>query len=522
MPDSIAILALFLVMTLVLHRKSVPYKVRHHLLGDCVALLSALALFSLLLLLTARPLMAAILALLVMLALFAVNKAKIDTLDEPFVFTDILLFMEIFRVPVFYLPFLPWRYIVPTVLVGSIALVGLWNNSPREAFSWLWLVGLAAPLVVAGFFAVVSARTLKFFIHTYFPLEFDPAGDVRKYGSMGAVFLHCVWHWKVRRELGFGIINCTSRPPHTLSWRADVLNKPKTEPGNLPNIFLVQSESFADLRQFSPYIPTDILANYDAISKQGVGGQFAVKYYGANTMRTEFAILTGATTEWLTTDSFNPYLTARHVRTWSLAYLLKEWGYSVVCVHPFYPEFFNRHRVIPNLGFDAFVSLGDFTREDCYGPYVSDRAVANKMISLLNGNKPVFCFVITMENHGPWRHDRFSNMQISDSSNGAIDAHTRRYLVHLEHADRMLGQLADALSQQKRPGVLGWYGDHLPNLPIIPAEAMNPPCLLWSNHAGACAALREEIGGEITSLEPSKFGGHLLALAQYSVPIDRC
>ena len=504
-------------MTLVLHRKSVPYKVRHHLLGDCVALLSALALFTLLLLVTARPLMAVILALLVVLAFFSVNKAKIDTLDEPLVFTDLPLFMEIFRVPVFYLPFLPWRYIVPTVLVGSIALVGLWNNSPREAFSWPWLAGLTAPLAVAGLLSVASAETLKFFFDTYFPLEFDPAEDIRKYGPMGAAFLHCVWHWKVKRQSGFGILNQTSIPPRELFWRADILNKPKAAPDDLPNIFLVQSESFADLRQFSPYIPTDILANYDAISKQGVGGQFALKYHGANTMRTEFAILTGATTEWLTTDSFNPYLTARHVRTWSLAFLLKKWGYKVVCVHPFYPEFFNRHRVIPNLGFDAFISLKEFSRQDCYGPYVSDGAVANKMISLLGDGKPVFCFAITMENHGPWRHDRFNNMQVSDSAYEALDAHTRRYLVHLEHADNMLGQLVDALSQQKRPGVLGWYGDHLPNLPIISAGAMNPPCLLWSSHAGACTALREEIGGGITSLEPSKFGGHLLALAQYSI-----
>jgi phosphoglycerol transferase MdoB-like AlkP superfamily enzyme len=79
-------------------------------------------------------------------------------------------------------------------------------------------------------------------------------------------------------------------------------------------------------------------------------------------------------------------------------------GYRTVCVHPYAASFYSRDKVYPQLGFDEFIDLRAFAGAPKSGPYVSDLAVAERVCSLLSArltSRPLFVFVITMENHGP-------------------------------------------------------------------------------------------------------------------------
>lgn len=103
---------------------------------------------------------------------------------------------------------------------------------------------------------------------------------------------------------------------------------------------------------------------------------------------------------------FNPHRAA--AAGWqvaSLAQYLQRLGYRTVCVHPYPAGFYLRHKVYPLLGFDTFIDIQDFADAERYGPYVSDMAVTEKIMQLLHeradGDKPLFVFAITMENHGP-------------------------------------------------------------------------------------------------------------------------
>ncbi|WP_290788449.1 sulfatase-like hydrolase/transferase, partial [Halomonas sp.] len=158
----------------------------------------------------------------------------------------------------------------------------------------------------------------------------------------------------------------------------------------------------------------------------------------------------------------------------SLASRLGELGYRTVCVHPYPASFYLRHRVMPQLGFDDFFDISHFDARDRDGQYVGDLAVAEMVGTLLDDsdNRPLFVFAITMENHGPLHLERPVPDDAPHLSGAAANrlkteeiADLRVYLRHLRNADAMLGRLRAKLtpdSPAARPGMLCWYGDHVP------------------------------------------------------------
>lgn len=111
-----------------------------------------------------------------------------------------------------------------------------------------------------------------------------------------------------------------------------------------------------------------------------MAGQMTVPAWGANTIRTEFAFLSGIDAEHLGVHRFNSYRAiAAGWRVASLASYLKSLGYRTVCVHPYPVGFYQRDRVYPSLGFDAFLDIQAFDGVEHVGPYMDDAAVADKV-----------------------------------------------------------------------------------------------------------------------------------------------
>jgi phosphoglycerol transferase MdoB-like AlkP superfamily enzyme len=198
----------------------------------------------------------------------------------------------------------------------------------------------------------------------------------------------------------------------------------------------------------------------------------AVPAWGANTVRTEFSFLTGIALERLGIDRFNPYRRLVSAQTPSLARQYQQRGYRTVAIHPYSGKFYHRDRLFPLLGFDRLIDISEFEPPEAGYPYVGDLAVAQKIEHLLQEHeregdtRPLFIFVITMENHGPLHLENLSAEQaqrwlVSELPAGCSDIPV--YLRHLANADAMVGRLTAALAQNKaRPGVLCWYGDHVP------------------------------------------------------------
>ena len=423
--------------------------------------------YLILLLLLGRPVYSAVSVAAIQLTVVLVNNAKYRSLREPFVFQDYEYFTDAIRHPRLYIPFMGWgKFLAATAGFVLAVSIGLWGEPVPEArFEW---AAQGGALLALACVAVV----LLMLGHEYAPdAVFDPESDMVRLGMVASMWRYAQHGRKVpvaespfhevRGAVQGGSAE-TSLSPDVVSRGAD-----------LPHMVSVQSESFFDARSLWDGVRTDVLANFDALRREAqIHGRLSVPAWGANTVRTEFAFLSGVDTYELGVHRFNPYrAVAAGMQVASLASYLKGRGYRTVCVHPYPANFYLRDRVFPALGFDEFIDIRSFDGTDRYGPYISDLAVARRVASLLQAaQEPTFVHVITMENHGPLHLERVKQGDLERLYHlpppaGCDDLTI--YLRHLRNADEMLGALKETLVASGRPASLCWFGDHVPIMPKV-------------------------------------------------------
>jgi hypothetical protein len=435
--------------------------------------------FGLVLAVTARPVLSGIAVLALAAGLFLADRTKREALREPVVFSDMDEFVQLFRHPQLYLPFAGTGLVIGGALVALCLVVALFL---LESTVWPWspwpgLLALGA--VVAAAFGLMkepllqpTARALK-----RLDISGDPARDAAALGLLAMLFGHGMIaraERSARRANAAPPARCAAAKPTT---------------GAQP-IVLVQSESFFDARRLHPDIQRDLLPAYDACCATALQrGRLSVPGWGANTMRTEFAALTGLSEADLGFDRFNPYHAFARKPVSSLAWRLRDRGYRTICLHPFDRRFFRRDIAMPNLGFDEFFGPERFVGAARTGLYVTDVEVGRRIVDLLASEGPnLFVFAITMENHGPWT----GAASAGDTGQpgmavGSPGAALRQYLGGLRNTDRMLELLTRSFSGS-RPGLLGFYGDHLPSLPsVFDALGFSDPrtdYFIWNSAGG--------------------------------------
>lgn len=431
------------------------------------------------LMVTYRPMVSAVISMANFLVIVVLNNAKYRALREPLVFTDFALLKEVIRHPRLYIGYIgPWR--LAAILTGLIVflVLGLVAEPPlidRRA-PGDWLPSIVYLATVAGLIYAITRGPLR---GTFINLlnRFGPTlrvgDDVADLSLL--VCLICYFYLSnapppapERRKLAVG-----RRAILEEQQNGKVRKRPPPPdaciPESPPDIVVVQSESFFDARRLGTAVDPAVLANFDRLrSEARYYGRLEVPAWGANTMRTEYAFLSGMPNEALGYRRFNPYLTLQNAPSWSIIHMLRLMGYVCVCIHPFDPTFFNRDKVFPNLGFYRFIGIDEFDGAERSGPYVSDLALPRKIEEVLDSSiSPTFVFVITMENHGRWDPDRFGdNGAGRDTTPPPLGSLAlEHYLRHLRNADRSLDDIARYLRGRDRPGVMCIYGDHLPSLP---------------------------------------------------------
>ena len=381
-----------------------------------------------------------------------VSNAKYASLREPFTYQDFRYLTDAIRYPRLYLPFLGAGKGVVLVL-GTLGAVWLavWSEPEiADDTSTLRLMG--------GVVAMIGLVFLLILRRGWWPeLSFNPVEDITRYGFWASL-------WLYQRALGV-------LPEVKLPFEID------GQPEALPNLVAVQSESFFDPRPLFPGIRPEVLANFDKLGTEAVmSGRFKVPAWGANTVRSEFAFLSGLDERFLGAHRYNPYASIlKGWRVFGLVSYFKHLGYRTVCVHPYSATFYRRNRVFPLLGFDELIDIQAFAGAERVGAYVSDAAVTDKVLELLEqSDQPIFVFVITMENHGPLHLEPVAEGDVTvcysqEPPPGCDDLTV--YLQHLRNADQMIGRLCAGLGKRAasggRPGSLCWYGDHVPIMPTV-------------------------------------------------------
>ncbi|UQO33545.1 LTA synthase family protein [Burkholderia cepacia] len=441
---------------------------RRPLLSSVLHILSVFFVFDLVFAATSRPLFAAGASLALVGLVAAVSNAKYESLREPFVFTDLSLFSQLFSHPRLYLPFLSVGKVVAIGAGIVLVIAGFIAERPVCAgfnvLAWL-AVGLSIVLAV-----ILAARV---------PLTLDPVADQSRCGFF-AVFVAY-------------LLNGLS--PATFGRFRDVMATGPFATGKSvrrPDVIAIQSESFFDARRLGDTVAPGLFRRFDEARREAVRhGEMAVPAWGANTMRTEFAVLTGLESFSLGYARFYPYVFVRS-KIASLASWFARCGYDTVAIHPYYASFFGRDRVFPLFGFARFFDIRHFSSAARAGAYVADAAVSDAIVAELEsgeGERPRFVFAMTMENHGPLHLEQVLPGESSSRHTLGEDASWRdltAYLRHIENADAMIGRLLDYLRTSDRETVVCFYGDHVPALPhVFEKLGVNPQhsdYFIWRNY----------------------------------------
>jgi phosphoglycerol transferase MdoB-like AlkP superfamily enzyme len=266
-----------------------------------------------------------------------------------------------------------------------------------------------------------------------------------------------------------------------------------------PNVIVILSEAFIDPTIFEGVeYSEDPIPTFHLLCQDYTNGKMLSPTFGGYTNKVEFEVLTGFSNKYLPESSI-PYLHYIKNRTDSLVSVFKNNGYKAVGLHPFNKQFYNRFKVYPLFGFDKFISDTEVNKNNMKGGYISDDEFANQIISEYNnkGNKKLFLFGLTMQNHLSYFRSKYHKYDINISSNSLSEEELGALLSYAQgvhDSDKALKKLVDYFSKVDEETVILFYGDHFPsfgenstiydnlNFSKETIDRYTTPFLIWSNY----------------------------------------
>jgi lipoteichoic acid synthase len=143
----------------------------------------------------------------------------------------------------------------------------------------------------------------------------------------------------------------------------------------------------------------------------------------------------------------------------SLPRLLKQQGYASYAFHAYKPSFWNRTEMYKAVGFDKFVSAGDYIQDDLLGWGLSDKSFFRQSLPKIDTSKPFYSFFITLSSHHPY--NSFTDYKGFDVGKyqGTM---TGNYAKAANYVDQAIGELFDDLKSRGLydDSIIIIYGDH--------------------------------------------------------------
>lgn len=428
--------------------------------------LVVLVLFALLTLLLRQAWLSGLVMGSVCLIFSYVNYMKVTLNGDNFYPQDIAMVSQAGELTSFLSGGLPrWFWVGAGVI--ALWLLVFWLLAIRLPRPFFWRWSAAGLLLLAVHSAVATPAKTEDFLNRFAMSSFDSALQSSNYEANGFVGAFTV-----------NVLGMRVSPPEGYSRQAieELLAGypavPATPDAELFDVVAVLSESFFDPRTLPGVsFSENPLSNYDRLLEHPdcYSGMLYTTAMGGGTVRPEFAVLTGLTTDYLP-DVTTPYWFVTEDLPGFVSHF-KQAGYTALALHPYNAKFYSRSAAYPHLGFDAFYSEPDmYKRDGVTGKrgYITDQSTAQMMKDLMDQQEgPAFLFTITMENHQPYEALPPEEVRVQVHSPALSQAtHTAltTYTQGLYDADQMLGELAAWVDGRERPTVLVFFGDHLPTL----------------------------------------------------------
>jgi phosphoglycerol transferase MdoB-like AlkP superfamily enzyme len=232
------------------------------------------------------------------------------------------------------------------------------------------------------------------------------------------------------------------------------------------NLLMIQAEAMQawvigaqhNGQQITPFLNQlrDRALHYTALADESAQGMTSDSEYA--TLNSQLPLGQGAVA-FLRADN--------HFHT--LAHALKDAGYSTLSAHPYKKGFWNRAVLHPRYGFDRSLFSEDLGPGQVIGWGLSDDAFFQRMLpELAAAPKPFFAFLVTLSLHHPYDHfpDALKQLELGALENTALG----NYLHGMHHLDGALARLFAALEQLGLADttMVAIYGDHDSRLPLSP------------------------------------------------------
>lgn len=366
---------------------------------------------------------------------------------------------------------------MPILYIGLIAL-GLLLAVPvffsGASVPFKWYVRYPAVFLIVGvmlFSVSTPQKVTKLLNKSSLYLE-DMALQTSNYSQNGFFGAFCV------NTLSSNIQRPENYSKQTVDALIDGHNSTEaSDDFNKPDIIVILSESFWDPTLLpGTTFSKDPLSEYRRLCEEEntISGRFFTTGFGGGTVRPEFEVLTGLTTDKLPSGCVPwQYITEE---TESYVSVYRELGYKTMAIHPYTSSFYHRKAAYPLIGIeelhfdDDLYTLGRNGAFDLLirGKQIADETFAEsiKYFMSLNEDVPNFVFGISMENHQPYPNKyeehtiTVSNPNFDENVLNAVTNFTEG----VKNADACLAMLAEYVKNREKDTILVWFGDHLPTL----------------------------------------------------------
>ena len=453
----------------------------------------------------------------VVVVLSVLNRLKIMFRNDPLSTWDFMLGAEVAVIMRGFSTRLVWGTFGGFGLIVLVVVVVLFFVRTTKMPVVLRIGGLVVCLAVA----VVSGRTVfsdeELFGRLY--VVGNPDRIHNHFNSKGFLysFIHIHLTSQITQPDGFN----AAQVQRSILYRAEAAQRsmqrmkdyPEADFGQHPHVILILAEAFSELA-LSPGLTfecgLDPSYNYRRVRGESRHGYIVVPNYAGGTADTEFDILTGINTRHYRGMAFSYMMVTRAFP--GLVNIMNAHGFHSQVMHPGYRWFYNRENVFELLGFYNFIGEETFEGALRRGGYISEEATFDRMIERFEDHLqqrpgvPLFEFVITIQNHGPYDQAKHPNYYtvglVSDPPLSPEDTDLlRTYFYGLADIDRELGRIIDYMAAVNQPVVVIYFSDHMPLVtqdildihhlpPTEKAYAMWPyigdftvPFIIWQNDA---------------------------------------
>lgn len=395
--------------------------------------------------------------------IYVVNRIKITYRNEPFYLTDFKLGIEGIAISK------GQNYAPDGALLLRLGLVFLLFAAALyfKHEKIRWRVRLCVLVILVLFSGLLYRRVYEnTSLYSGFKIVGNVYSDKNNAEGKGIVYylLHSIKNLKVKVPAGY-----------TASEFRDIERGTAFVPEVLPNILMIMGEAYDDLSDEDVFVFSDGIrptSNFDRLAEDALAtGRIVVSTFGGGTADTEFDVLTGCMTVECAPNrsyGFNSVLK----ETPSIARTLKSLGYHTRAFHPGYNFFYKRQSVYPRLGFDEVYFEDSVDPQILVSGYMQEQLtfdVYRKRLEehLEKSDKPIFDYMVTIQNHGPYYRGKFTEefhfdtkYPLSDLVIGCFEG----YFQGVHEMDVEIGKLAAWMETREEPFVLIFYGDHLPSL----------------------------------------------------------